>query len=131
MVEDDPAFADLVKRLHDEVPKMFTSTTELIVLQTLDMLKHVLATNGVELIILDLTLPDSGQEKTIEMLFHEAEKWPPVVVLCGDERLEVRDKCLMAGAASFVLKKHAIESRNFFFGCCYNARVKGLHHAQS
>lgn len=129
MVEDDPLFGEVIKRFYEEIPKLFQSDGELIVLQTLGMLKHVLATGVVELVILDLTLPDSTQAETVEMIFQDAHKMPPIMAITGDERIELRDKCLMAGVAAFALKKHCIESPNYFFANCYDARVKGLHAA--
>lgn len=125
--EDDPLFVEVIKRFYEEIPKIVGTDLELIVIQTLDMLKHVIATGNVVLIILDLSLPDSHQGQTVEMIFRDAEHLPPIVALTGDERIEVRDKCLMAGVSNFVLKKHAIASPHYFFADCYNARVKGLH----
>jgi len=126
-VEDDILFAEVIKRFYAELPLLVGVELELIVLQTMGMLKHVLDTGNVALIIMDLTLSDSPQSQTVEMIFQKAHEMPPIMVLSGDERIEIRDKCLMAGVAGFVLKKHAVASPHYFFADCYNARVKGLH----
>lgn len=128
LIEDDPNFADIVSQLYREVPKLMGGEAELISLQTLSMMRHVLATNSVQLIILDLTLPDSMQEDTIEMIGRERKTLPPVFVITGDERIETRHKCIGMGAAGFALKKHIVDSPNFFFASVYNEYLKHLQH---
>lgn len=127
-VEDDPNYADIVARFYKEVPKLFGGGAELIALQTISMLRHVLATNSVQLIILDLTLPDSMQEDTIEMIGRERKTLPPVFVLTGDHRIEVRQQCIAMGAVGVAIKEHVIESPNFFFATVYNEYLKALGH---
>lgn len=121
-LEDEPNFSYIVTRLRDEVPSMFCGELELIVLRELGMGKHVLATNHVALIIADLGLPDSSQAETINWIAETHSKWP-IYAITGDERLEVRDKCILAGAVGFALKKHILQSPNFFFADLYNAHV--------
>jgi len=128
MVEDDPTYADLVRQFHKEVPKLLGGEAELITIQTISMLRHLLAVNGVQLIILDLTLPDSMQKDTIELIGTERKKWPPIYVISGDERIEIREKCLAMGAVGFALKQHVISSPGFFFACVYNEYIKSLEH---
>lgn len=128
LVEDDTEYAGVVKQFYEEVPKLFGGGAEFIVLQTLAMMRHVLATNTVELIILDLTLPDSIQAKTIEFVGRERSSLPPIYVLTGDERLEVRQQCIAVGAVGFAIKKHVIESPNFFFACIFNEVLKHREH---
>lgn len=121
-VEDESDFSGLVTRLREEVPKMFCGELELIVLRELGMAKHVLSTNNVALVVLDLTLPDSMQVDTIRWVAETHRQWP-IYVLTGDERIEVRRECLYAGAVGFALKKHVLQSPNFFFAELYNAHV--------
>lgn len=128
MVEDDPAYAGLIKRFHEETPKLFCGEAELVTLQSLSMMRHVVAVNEVSLIILDLTLPDSKQVDTIEMIGRERSTLPPIYVISGDERIEVRRDCIAMGAVGFASKKHVIESPNFFFASVYNEYLKRLHH---
>lgn len=125
-IEDDKTFADLIRSFREVVDNMFCGEMKLITLQTMEMARHVLDTNTVALVILDLSLPDSPQDKTIELIAKEHESWPPICVLTGDERIEVRRECLYAGAASFVLKKHAIEAPNQFFAGLYNSYIRHL-----
>lgn len=128
LVEDEKDFADIVKRLRADVNTLFMGDCELLHLQSLAMLKHVLTMDLVVLVVLDLTLPDSSQEASMAMIAREHREFPPIYVLTGDERMEVRDRCLLHGAAGFALKKHVIESPNFFFAELYNCYLKGLVH---
>lgn len=126
VVEDDVNFSGLVKTFFEEVPKVFKGEADLIVLQTRSMLERVLATNGISLIVLDLTLEDSPQAATIEWVVEHSLTLPPVIGMSGDERIEIRDKCILSGFSGFATKKHIVESPNFFFAECYNAHLKGL-----
>ncbi len=117
-LEDDKIFAELMGELRAFVDKVFCGEMKLISLRTMEMAKHVLATNQVALIIMDLTLP--------ELILREHGQLPPIYVLTGDERIEVRRECLFGGAAGFVLKKHAVESPNQFFAGLYNTYIRHL-----
>jgi len=119
-VEDEADFSGLVRDLRKTVDALFLGDAELVVLQSMEMMKHVLATNHVVLVVMDLSLPDSPQEHTIELIARDHAKMPPIVVLTGDERIEVRRQCLFAGAAGVATKRHVIESPNFFFAYLYN-----------
>jgi DNA-binding NarL/FixJ family response regulator len=127
-VEDEVEFAGVVKDLRKTVDALFLKDAELVVLQSLEMMKHVLKTNNVILIVMDLTLPDSKQEQSIELIAKESMTMPPIVVLTGDERIDVRRQCIFAGASGFALKRHVIESPNFFFSYLYNTYLIGLGH---
>lgn len=126
LVEDEADFVGIVRDLRKNVDALFMGDAELVVLQSMDMLKHVLSTNGVSLIVMDLSLPDSPQINTIELIANDSGTMPPIVVLTGDERIEIRRQCLFAGAAGFALKRHVIESPNFFFSYLYNTYLIGL-----
>ncbi len=127
LVEDDKNFSSVVRRLRTDVDALFLGDAELVVLQSFEMMTHVMATGHVMLVVLDLTLPDSPQSQTIDFIRKEAHVFPcPIYVLTGDERIEVRRECIFAGAAGFALKRHVIESPSFFFASLYNAYLTGL-----
>lgn len=129
LVEDDKNFSGLVRDLRKNVDLLFLGDAELVVLQSLEMLKHVVSSTHVVLAVLDLALPDSPQAETINFIRREAHTFPaPIFILTGDERIEVRRECLFSGAVGFALKKHIIESPNFFFADLYNAYLVGLDH---
>jgi DNA-binding NarL/FixJ family response regulator len=126
--EDDPLYGPMLKRFHEEVDAKLFGDAELIVIQTLSMLKHLLATNGISIIVADLTLQDSTLTQTIEWVGRDKAVLPPVYAITGDERLEVRKDCLAAGFCGFALKKHVNESPNFFFSSLLNEYMRRLDH---
>lgn len=125
-IEDDRLFAGIISEMRQFVDAVFCGDMQLVTLQTLAMAKHVIATGNVALVIMDLTLPDSTQKDTVALIANEHGTWPPIYVLTGDERIEVRKECLLGGAAGFALKKHAIESPNQFFAGLYNTYIRHL-----
>lgn len=132
-LEDESSFSDMIKTVRKNVDGCFCGTAQLVVVTTLEMGKRILATHDVALVILDLTLVDSRQEDSIDFIRHNHEHWPPIYVLTGDERIEVRRECLFAGAAGFAIKRHVLESPNFFFASLLNMYLKAnrpLHGAK-
>jgi DNA-binding NarL/FixJ family response regulator len=128
--EDDPLYGPMIKRFHEEVDAMLFGDAELIVIQTLSMLQHLLATNGVSIIVMDLTLSDSRKEDTIEWVGSERAHLPPVYAITGDETMQTREKCLSMGFCGFALKKHVNESPNFFFSSLLNEHIMRLQHGR-
>lgn len=124
VVEDDPLYGPMLKRFHEEIDKGVFDNAELIVIQTLSMLKHLIATDGISIIVMDLTLADSTQEKTIEWAGAEHTHIAPIYAITGDERMEVRRLCLARGFCGFAIKKHVNESPNFFFSTLLNEFLK-------
>lgn len=118
----------MIKRFHEAVDAHLFGDAELIVIQTLSMLKHLLATNGVSIIVADLTLSDSKLTETIEWVGKERANIPPVYAITGDERMEVRQQCIAMGFCGFALKKHVNESPNFFFSSLLNEYLRRLEH---
>lgn len=123
-IEDEKNFSDLIKKVRQDVEAAFCGTAQLVVVKELAMARSILATQDVALVIFDLTLPDSRQEDSIDFIRHNHEHWPPIYVLTGDERIEVRRECLFAGAAGFAIKRHVLESPNFFFASLLNMYLK-------
>lgn len=126
LLEDESNFVEVIQKLRTTVDKLFCGTAELVVIQTLDMAKHVLASKDVSLVVMDLTLPDSVQPDTIDFIAKNHRDWPPIFVITGDERIEVRRECLFAGASGFAIKKHVVESPNFFFASLLNMYLKHI-----
>lgn len=126
--EDDPDYGPLLRRMHEAVDGHLFGDAELIVIQTLSMLKHLLDSNGVSIVVMDLTLTDSMQDETIEWVGREHANIPPVYAITGDERMQVRKDCLSMGFCGFSLKKHVNESPNFFFSSLLNEYLRRLDH---
>lgn len=126
--EDDPFYGPMLKSFHEEVDKKLFGDAELIVIQTRSMLAHLLASNGVSIVVMDLTLTDSKQVETIEWVGKERANLPPVYAITGDERMEVREQCIAMGFCGFALKIHVNESPNFFFSSLLNEYLRRLEH---
>lgn len=118
----------MLKRFHEVVDAQLFGDAELIVIQTLSMLQHLLATNGISIIVMDLTLADSKQSETVEWVGRERAHLPPVYAITGDERMEVRQQCIAVGFCGFALKRHVNESPNFFFSSLLNEYLRRLDH---
>lgn len=124
IVEDDPTYGGLIRDFHKEIDANLFGSAELIVIQTISMLKHLLATNGISVIVMDLTLTDSNQEETISMVQRDGSQMPPVFAITGDEKLSTRQRCLDVGFAGFALKKHVNDSPHFFFAELLNVHMR-------
>lgn len=128
VVEDDPLYGPMLKRFHEEIDKGVFDDAELIVIQTLSMLQHLLDTNNISIIAMDLTLADSTLNDTIEWVGKEHAKLPPIYAISGDERMQVRRDCIAMGFCGFAIKKHVNESPNFFFATLLNEYLRRLGH---
>lgn len=125
-VEDDPKFGEVMGRFHSEAPRIFRGEAELMVVETLVTAKHVISAGDISMVLLDLTLPDSNPEATIEWMAVDRDRLPPIFVISGDETLETRQRCLAMGAVGYAEKRHIVHAPNFFFAQVYDEFYKGL-----
>lgn len=130
VVEDDPLYGPMLKRFHEEVDAQLFGDAELIVIQTLSMLQHLLATNRIAIIVMDLTVADSVKNDTVEWVGMERASLPPVYAITGDETMQTRKDCLAAGFCGFALKRHVNESPNFFFSSLLNEYLRRCDHGK-
>jgi PleD family two-component response regulator len=103
LIEDDSSYAMLVRQLllsHGRSAPRVTLTT---VEQLSDGLTRLSDRNGIDIVLLDLGLPDSGGLQTLARVRHQAPG-VPVVVLTGaaDERLAL--DALQRGAQDYLIK---------------------------
>ena len=100
LVEDDPLFAEVVMRFieHVERPRMFIEHVP-----TLAAALECLTVGGFDVVLLDLTLPDSTAEMTCERLLANAPDLP-VVILSGHASEHLALEALQAGAQDYVVK---------------------------
>jgi DNA-binding NarL/FixJ family response regulator len=96
IVEDLPLSAVLAKQVLDEVAK-----TECEIVHTLAECLSRLRSPGIDVVLLDLGLPDAKGVEAVEGIQHEAPH-VPIVVLSGDQTL--LGPALLAGAQEFVAK---------------------------
>lgn len=64
---------------------------------------HRLSRGGIDLVLLDLGLPDSAGADSLKTLVAEYP-WVPVIVVSGDVRVDVAEETIRLGADDFILK---------------------------
>ncbi|HRJ44129.1 MAG TPA: response regulator, partial [Caldilineaceae bacterium] len=100
LVEDSPLDARL---LLDYLRRMTKANFQTVVVDTLENALTYLDTNPVDLIILDLVLPDSqGSETLIRLL--ERQSTIPVIVLSGLNDEELAVEAVRLGAQDYLVK---------------------------
>jgi signal transduction histidine kinase len=106
LVEDNPADADLIREVFDDLDATSTPGAPSFALVHADRIAHAqeqLAGGDIELVLLDLTLPDSHGFETFSTV---ARQFPdvPIVVLSGldDETLAIR--AVRDGAQDYLVK---------------------------
>lgn len=100
LVEDEPLYASLVRRKLDLYPGMAFHCTWAEYLK--DGLDH-LEQRAFDLVLLDLTLPDSGGLKTLRRV-REAAPDIPIVILTGHESDQMAVEALQSGAQDYLVK---------------------------
>ncbi len=102
LVEDNPGDARLVREyLHER----FGERCDLHIADTLDSALDALDTRPVDVVLLDLSLPDSHGLDTFYRV-HAAAKGAPVVILTGNDDDEQGLAAVRAGAEGYLAKKH-------------------------
>lgn len=101
LVEDNPADAELVlEYLHDPAaPIHYDIFHETRMADAVHRLQH----EQVDIVLLDLRLPDSSGSQSVETI-HAVADGTPIVVLTGDEDEELALSCVRAGAHDYLLK---------------------------
>jgi PAS domain S-box-containing protein len=99
VVEDDPAFAELLRM---QLRRLRSLDVELEVAGTLARALELTESGSFGLVLADLTLPDSKGLATAEALCRRGDQL--VIVLTGDDRPEMRAGAVEAGAYDFLSK---------------------------
>lgn len=112
LVEDNPGDARLIHEMLDQDEELTQRVTlsgrlgrepSVITEQRLEDGLDVLATESVDIVLLDLNLPDSTGLETLDVL-DEATETVPVVVLTGVRDQEVGVRAIKRGAQDFLVK---------------------------
>ena len=100
-VEDDPSLAFV---LEEALQHAAAAEIDAVMVSTLKETRERLqAENGFELVLLDLSLPDSDGIETFSSVRRMAPRMP-VVVLTGSDDPELEQRIRELGAAEFLLK---------------------------
>lgn len=100
LVEDDPLAAKLVRLILSKGKGLETVTTHV---TTISATKNALAEHSFDVILLDLNLPDSNTEETLEHCKKIAEN-NPVIVLTGNDSEEIGVRAVQLGAQDYLVK---------------------------
>ena len=100
LIEDDPADAQLIMEILREEPE---NAMEIRHVSNLAQGLKALAGGGIDIVLLDLTLPDSSGHNTFVML-HEHVSTIPVIVLTGMDDKELAIRIVREGAQDYLVK---------------------------
>ncbi len=100
LVEDSPTDARLVQSMAERAPNI---TLEITWVSTLQKALERLRIPNIDLILLDLMLPDSPAQETIERIRHEVPV-VPVVVWTSVDNPEFASRAIQAGAQDYLPK---------------------------
>lgn len=113
LIEDNPGDADLIvewSSMDDKRPLDIHPATSLV--EALQILQHELF----DLILLDLGLPESVGVETFRK-FQAGARGIPIIVISGQDNLDVAKACIADGAQDFLTKNHI---GSFINGIIYN-----------
>lgn len=99
LVEDDPDDAFLVKRFMDAFSGPVEMEQVVRVAAALERLEH----NNIDLILLDLGVPDSSGLDTFRRVRHRAPE-TPIIILTGDDDGLLADDAMKLGAEDYLVK---------------------------
>ncbi len=100
LIEDDPADTQLITEILREEPE---NAMEILHVENLTHGLKALAGGGIDIVLLDLTLPDSSGHNTFCML-HEHAPTLPVIVLTGMDDKKMAVRIVQEGAQDYLVK---------------------------
>ncbi len=125
--EDEKLYGEAIKRLHEMVAKKFHGEVTFEVVKGWRDLAIYVTERPPSVILLDLSLGDSREADTIESMRSVWQKWPPIMVLTGnDYDLDLRRKCLLAGADDFMQKTEANRNPELLGERLYHCFLRNL-----
>jgi CheY-like chemotaxis protein len=104
VVEDEPANRALLRATVSRAPAL--AAVELIEVATLGEAREVLARGPVDLILLDVRLPDGSGIDLAEELVAAGPTRPPIVILSASVLPAERDQAIRTGAEAFLGKPY-------------------------
>lgn len=99
-VEDDTAFANLIQQYIDRIVGILADTT---VVNLMADARHALEADQWDIVILDLSLPDSSLDETLQFLKEQANQ-SAIVVLTSSDSESLGREAVRSGAQDFLVK---------------------------
>lgn len=128
LIEDDTTTRELLIRLLSGAHKCFHGEVKVEQAQSWEDGAKWIEQGGVDIVLLDLTLPPHTRDETSIKLSAVASVWPPIIVITGHEEDEMRRRCIGFGAADYMLKECAMKSPpDSIMERCYNAYLKNRY----
>jgi CheY-like chemotaxis protein len=106
-IEDEKAQATVISRLFETVDCKFFGEVKCDLAHSWEEGIRMIALDPPDVVLIDLTLPDSSEPETIERIRAVTSDpgFPPVLVFTANAiDLGLRARCIMAGADDFVVK---------------------------
>jgi PAS domain S-box-containing protein/diguanylate cyclase (GGDEF)-like protein len=101
LIEDSPSYAEVIRIMLD---KMQDTCFELLDAKRLSDGLHHLGANGVDIILLDLKLPDSEGIETFDKVYNQAHGLP-IIVLTVTDNDELALEAVQKGAQDYLVKE--------------------------
>jgi len=101
LVEDNPADADLVTEFLERTEG---TSYRILLASRVDHALRQLRESQVDVVLLDLRLPDGSGVETVKAVLSEADQGTPVIVLTGTDDEALALSCIDAGADDYLYK---------------------------
>lgn len=123
-IEDMALEAEVIQRLCQMCGDCFHGEVEFEVFGSLGSALADMDIDRTDVVLLDMTLPDSTQEETIQHVEEKAAVWPPIIMLTGAIDPDLRRRCILSGADDFLFKKEAHRNPTALCERIYNAALR-------
>jgi len=101
LIEDNPGYSEIIRIMLDKIQG---TRFELVCAKRLSEGLHHLGQNGMDIILLDLKLPDSQGIKTFDMVYAQAKSLP-IVILTVTDNDEFALEAVQRGAQDYLVKE--------------------------
>lgn len=131
-IEDEREYGAIVEQLHNMVRKKFYDAVSFQVVPTWVDGASIVEKEPPSVVLVDLSLrPAQSQEDTIFLIERVSRKWPPIFVLTGNKfDLELRKKCILAGADDFMVKDDANRNPELLVERLYHCFLRRIRDEQ-
>lgn len=111
LVEDDPNYETIVRRLLEPYHGPGEYISQIHAASTMEQALVELTLNNFDLIILDLGLPDSTRQQTMDAIPVIRDRQPDAAVLVVTGSFDAKDESLRRGANAFLDKHLSAQDR--------------------